>query len=632
MHGQPHPYTQAPPEAFPASGPAAAGFRPEFGALLLGDGTARFRLWAPDLEEVALEINGRDPVSMQSCGRGFFEARAACAQGDRYRYRIGPDCRVPDPASRLQDGDVHDASIVLAPDAYPWIHSEWRGRPWTETVLYEIHAGLAGGFAGIEKQLKRLARLGITALELMPIADFPGPRNWGYDGVLPYAPDRAYGTPDELKHLIDAAHGEGLMVFLDVVYNHFGPDGNYLPLYASGFFRADRQTPWGGVIDFRKAQVRRFFAENALYWLSEYRFDGLRLDAVHAIGERDWLPEMAQFVRRRLPHRRHIHLVLENDDNEASLMTKGFDAQWNDDGHHVLHRALTGETDGYYAAYSGEPATLLARFLSEGFVYQGQPCIVRHGAPLGEPSAALPPTAFVLFLQNHDQVGNRARGERLGALAGAEPEALRAAVALQLLCPQIPLLFMGEEYGSTAPFLYFTSYSDPALAQAVRDGRRREFGHDHTAGADAIPDPNDPATYEASDPARGANAAAAASWSAYYRSLLNLRRTRIVPRLAGARSAGAQRLAPRAVAAQWRLGDESLLTLYLSLEKSAVAVAPGPASAPGTKAAHPLFESRPGAFDSVNAGRLPPACLVAIIEEGPRGGGANPADSSGRAP
>src|SRR5436190_138733 len=442
-----------------------------FGASLLAKDRTRFRLWAPSQESVSIEIDGK-LSAMRRLPDGWFEAEARCGGGTPYRYRLNANLAVPDPASRAQADDVHGPSLVVDPAAYRWRHPEWRGRPWHESVLYELHAGTLGGFAGVQKKLSQLKELGITAVELMPINDFPGARNWGYDGVLPFAPDRCYGTPDELKALVDAAHQHGLMIFLDVVYNHFGPDGNYLASYAPQFFRDDVKTPWGPAIDFRQRQVRRYFTENALYWLMEYRFDGLRFDAVHAITEADWLDEMAAEVRATIEGGRHVHLVLEHDGNVAAHLRRDFDAQWNDDAHHVLHVMLTGETEGYYADYSDNAAARLARALAEGFVYQGEPSAHRGGAPRGTPSGDLPPTAFVLFLQNHDQIGNRALGERLTALA--HPQALEAAIALQLLVPQIPLIFMGEEDASSTPFQFFTDHSEK-LADAVREGRRREF-------------------------------------------------------------------------------------------------------------------------------------------------------------
>ncbi|HEY9279954.1 MAG TPA: malto-oligosyltrehalose trehalohydrolase, partial [Eoetvoesiella sp.] len=418
-------------------------FTYSFGAQPRSGGLTQFRLWAPAQKAITLEVEGHPPLPMSRRDDGFHEAQTSCVCEARYRYRINPDLAIPDPASRLQAGDVHDASVVVGSGNYTWRHPDWAGRPWCDTVLYEVHPGVAGGFTGIQQRLAGLAELGITAIELMPVADFSGARNWGYDGVLPYAPDTTYGTPEQLKALIDTAHGLNLMVFLDVVYNHFGPEGNYQGLLAPEFFRTDRHTPWGPAIDFRKPQVRRFFAENALYWLNEYRFDGLRLDAVHAISELDWLPEMAHFVRQHVDPKRHVHLVLENDNNAAHLLENGFEAQWNDDIHHVLHHLLTGETQGYYMDYAVQPAQKLARALAEGFVYQGQPMNWRNGAARGESSGHLPSTAFVFFLQNHDQTGNRAFGERLISLVGSNVSALRAAIALQLLSPQIPLIFMG---------------------------------------------------------------------------------------------------------------------------------------------------------------------------------------------
>jgi maltooligosyltrehalose trehalohydrolase len=575
-----------------------------FGATLVEPERTRFRLFAPAQPGVVVEIEGAPPVPM-SARDGWFEIEARCGAGSRYRYRLASGERVPDPASRAQAGDVHDASIVVDPLAYCWRHPDWQGRPWPETVLYELHCGLMGGFRGVAAELPRLAALGITAVELMPVHDFYGRRNWGYDGVLQFAPDAAYGTTDDLKSLIDTAHEHRLMIFLDVVYNHFGPEGNYLALYAPQMFRTDIATPWGAAIDFRRSEVRRFFIENALYWLMEYRFDGLRFDAVQAISEPDFLDEMAGEIRSTVERGRHVHLVLEHDGNVASYLRGGFDAQWNDDAHHALHVLLTGEREGYYADYADDPAARLARCLAEGFAYQGDPSAYRGGEPRGTPSVDLPPTAFVLFLQNHDQIGNRAFGERLTTLS--DPAALEAAIALQMVAPQIPLMFMGEEFSSETPFLFFCDYDD-GLADQVREGRRREFAK-FAAFADgaralSIPDPNAASTFETSiprpDPER------AAERLDFYRRLLALRRAEIVPRLEGTHSLAAAKLSDRAVIAQWRMGDGAVLGLFTNLGGQPVAIDP--------PLGRLLFESRDGAAASVSVGTLPGLATVAFLE------------------
>jgi maltooligosyltrehalose trehalohydrolase len=550
-----------------------------FGAELIAPDRTRFRLWAPSLKSASIAIEDVGDVVMRHAGGGWFEAEYPCGAGTRYRYRVAPPAGgdailVPDPASRLQDGDVHDPSIVVDAQAFTWTHNDWRGRPWCETIIYELHPGLAGGFAGIQRLLPDLVALGVTAIELMPIADFAGPRNWGYDGVLAFAPDTSYGTPDELKSLIDAAHGIGLMVFLDVVYNHFGPDGNYIGLYADKFFRDDIETPWGRAIDFRRREVRDFFCNNALYWLKEYRFDGLRLDATHSIVPQDWLEELAECVTAAVVGR-HVHLAVEHEGNAAHLLGphRGYDAQWNDDCHHVLHVLLTGEDDGYYVDFATDAADKLARCLSEGFVYQGQPSIFRKGVPRGEPSKDLPPTAFVSFLQNHDQIGNRAFGERLTTLA--DPAALEAAFAMLLLCPQIPLIFMGEERASTQPFMFFTSFPGEELADAVREGRRNEFASTNAFADSAvmIPDPNALDSFERSrvDFAESHDAAVMAALGRT-RRLIALRKTHIVPRLEGSRSLGAEAVGPKAVIARWHMGDGAVLTLAINLAAESVPV------------------------------------------------------------
>lgn len=588
-----------------------------FGASYHADGRVRFRLWAPTARKVKVAINQKKPVTMKLDGkqRGWFEVELKCAAGSAYRYYVDTladgKMWIPDPAARAQQGGIDDPSVVIDPWAYHWRNPKWRGRPWHETVLYELHVGAMGGFAGVTQRLPDLARLGITAIELMPVAAFPGPNNWGYDGVLPFAPDAAYGTPLQLKTLIDNAHGLGLMVFLDVVYNHMGPVGNYLASYAAPFMREDLDTLWGQTIDFRVREVRDFFTENALYWLLEYRFDGLRLDAAHAISEQDWLPEMARRVRSTLAGlapKRHVHLVLEHDNNAAHLLRGAFNAQWNDDGHHVLHQLLTGERNTYYADYARHPAQKLARCLAEGFIYQGEPSEFRHGEPRGEPSYALPPTAFVLFLQNHDQIGNRALGERLTTLA--DPRALHAAQALVLLSAQIPLLFMGEEVNSVLPFFYFTSHADSDVADSVRAGRLEQFSDQpefaQTEQREQIPDPNDAQTFTHSSPVSPSIAN-----SAFLSQLLAIRHAKIIPRLHHARALYAEVLGPAAVCAHWRMGDDTRLVIWINLGQQAVLL---PRAAPlPTVGTERLFASH-NASAALARGELPAFSLIALLE------------------
>ena len=574
------------------------------GALPESDGTTRFSLWAPDADTVTLILGDGRQFELDYQQDGWRCAVVECVAGTGYRYSINGKLEVPDPAARQQQGDVHGWSCVLDQD-YPWQMREWKGRPWMETVIYELHVGLIGGFSKVEQILPSLAHLGITAIELMPINEFPGTRNWGYDGVLPFAPEASYGTPEELKHLIDTAHSLGLMVFLDVVYNHFGPDGNYLGEYASGFFRHDIHTPWGAAIDFRKREVRDFFCENALMWINDYRFDGLRLDAVHAISEKDFLVELAERVRRSVPAERHVHLMLENEDNSASLLQQGFNAQWNDDGHNILHYLLTGEEEGYYADFAKSATPKLARCLREGFIYQGE--MSHNDRQRGESSAHLPPTAFVLFLQNHDQVGNRAFGERLTQIA--DPDALKAATVLLLLSPMIPLLFMGEERGATNPFFYFTDHEDD-LAKAVRDGRRSEFSKfakfNDPEVRQKIPDPNAIDTFRTSKIELEPEDAAQQDWRDFYQQLLALRHSDIIPHLAGARSTDVTIMAPHAVRAAWVLGNGSHLSIYLNLS-------PLPVTANPPWDADPILFSHRLSKQDYQDGDLPPRSAVAFI-------------------
>ncbi|MCF8198766.1 MAG: malto-oligosyltrehalose trehalohydrolase [Sulfuritalea sp.] len=570
-----------------------------FGAEPIEGGGVSFRLWAPGVGAVALKLDEARELPMMSPGTGWFELTLPTAgAGSRYQFRLqdGPNegMLVPDPASRYNPDDIHGPSEVIDPVAFEWPDEEWRGRPWEEAVIYELHIGTftpAGNFDGVIERLDYLAELGVTALEIMPVADFPGRHNWGYDGVLPFAPDAAYGRPEDFKRLVAASHERGLMVLLDVVYNHFGPEGNYLHAYAPTFFNAQHETPWGAAINFDgegSRPVRDFFIHNALYWLEEYQLDGLRLDAIHAIcddGSPDIVEELGAAVRDGPGSERQIHLILENDRNQARYLTRDKTrrwrygtAQWNDDIHHVLHVLASNESDGYYADYATEPARLLGRCLAEGFAYQGDASAFRDGEVRGEPSAHLPPAAFVDFLQTHDQIGNRAFGERLCHLAS--PNAMEAVTALLLLAPQPPMLFMGEEFAAAQPFLFFCDFG-PELARAVTEGRRREFSRfarfSDPAARERIPDPNAEATFTACvlDWDSLANAPHHTVLE-LHRRLLSLRRQWIVPRLAGMDNGAAkfELLSQRALSVIWRLGDGSQLTLVANLGEEAIETVP----------------------------------------------------------
>jgi malto-oligosyltrehalose trehalohydrolase len=475
---------------------------------------------------------------------------------------------------------------VCDPELFVWQDQDWHGRPWEEAVIYELHVGTfspTGTFAGVMERLDYLVDLGVTAIELMPIAQFPGRRNWGYDGALLFAPANVYGRPDDLKKLVQAAHQRGLMVFLDVVYNHFGPEGNYLHVYAKeAFFTEDVHTPWGAAINFSGPQsriVRDFYIVNVLYWLGEFHFDGLRFDAVHAIVDNskpDIMEEIAQAVHRGPGRKKHIHLMLENDKNCARYLARSstnrpryFTAQWNDDIHHACHTLLTGEKDGYYIDYEDSPIKYLGRCLTEGFAYQGETSRYRNSAVRGEPSGHLPATAFVSFLQNHDQVGNRAFGERLITLC--EPQDLQLVIAVILLAPSVPLLFMGEEFGADSPFYYFCQF-EVGLAENVTAGRRKEFARfPQFAMAEnraRIPDPNAEETFMRSK----------LNWDLLtanentlffnqYRKLLQIRHREIVPRLQGllGKQAGYRLFSSKALQAWWKLGDGSGLAVQINL-------------------------------------------------------------------
>jgi malto-oligosyltrehalose trehalohydrolase len=554
-----------------------------FGATLRGEGVL-FRLWAPHHDKIGLKIRGRE-TSHSMCAEdgGWHELFVGdVAAGALYQFELPDGTACPDPASRYQPFDAHGPSEVIDPRAYRWAQPDWGGRPWEECVLYELHVGaftVEGTFRAAINRLDDLADLGVTAIELMPVGDFPGDRNWGYDGVLPFAPDSSYGRPEDLKALIDAAHARGVMVFLDVVYNHFGPDGNYLPSYAP-LFTDNHKTPWGPAVNFDShgsEAVREFVIQNAIYWIEEFFLDGLRLDAVHAMPDESVphiLEELA-FRVRAAGRGRKVHLILENEENDASRLRRDasghpaeYTAQWNDDIHHVLHAAATGEREGYYVEYA-DKTDLLGRALAEGFAFQGQMMSYR-GRPRGEPSGSLPPTAFVSFVQNHDQIGNRAFGDRIATIAS--PKAVRAVAAIYLLAPQIPMMFMGEEWAASQPFPFFCDFP-PELAEAVRTGRRREFAafaqFQEAAAREDIPDPTARKTF-LSAKLRWEDAVCDfhAERRDWCRRIIALRRAEVVPRLRGigGRSSRYEIIDDRAVLVRWTMGDGAQLSLAANLK------------------------------------------------------------------
>ena len=609
-----------------------------FGAALNADG-CRFRLWAPSAERVELVLGERTSAQrapMAAQANGWYQAHVDVRAGTRYRFRVNGELDVPDPASRFQPDDVHGPSEVIDPAAFQWRDEGWRGRPWEEAVVYELHVGSftrRGDYNGVRERLDHLVDLGVTAIELMPLADFPGRRNWGYDGVLPYAPDSGYGRPEDLKELVQAAHARGLMVLLDVVYNHFGPDGNYLSLYAAPFFTERHHTPWGAAINFDgpdSRTVRDYYIHNALYWLEEYHLDGLRFDAVHAIVDEskpDIVEEIATACAEGPGRERRIHLVLENEHNTARYLARDTDgrprfhtAQWNDDIHHAWHVLATGERGGYYSDYADDPVRRLGRCLTEGFAYQGDASAYREGAPRGEPSAHLPAAAFVAFLQNHDQIGNRAFGERLSALA--PPEAVRALTAMLLLAPSPPMLFMGEEWDTRRPFPFFCDFG-PELAKAVTEGRRKEFARfpefSDPKARERIPDPSSAATFDSAvldwEVLADANGAPARAL-AQRRELLALRARLLAPRLHQIQPGGRYRtFNERGLIGEWTFADGARLTLLANVGDAPLPMLerPGVTRIYGT---HPF----PAA-----AAPLPPWSVFWFLDTSPIGVGDRPA-------
>ena len=566
-----------------------------FGCALKPEGGARFRLWAPSSVAVTLELTlpGADAPTRHAMRNlhGWHETDVAEAcDGASYRYvvetREGP-LAVPDPASRCNPQGVHGASMIVDPNAYTWQSPEWRGRSWPDAVLYELHIGTftpEGTFAAARERLADLKLLGVTALEIMPVAAFPGARNWGYDGVLQFAPAPCYGSPSDLKAFIDGAHALEMMVLLDVVYNHFGPEGNYLHAYCPEFFNSAHRTPWGAAINFDgedSRTVRDFFAHNALYWIEEYRFDGLRLDAIHAIRDGshpDIVAEIATAIRAGPGVSRQVHLILENNGNHARYLERDAQgepriatAQWDDDVHHALHVLLSGEADGYYADYAAEPLKMLGHSLAEGFAYQGQYSAFRDRAR-GEPSTRLPPAAFVAFLQNHDMVGNRAFGTRIQAFA--DSRLIPAAYACLLLSPQIPMLFMGEEFAASTPFLYFCDFG-PELAQSVANGRRQEFkrfaAFTSEAAVARIPDPNAESSFLASKLNwQEHRASRHRERLVFIRELLALRRRYLSPHLSNRMHAGKFAIVNDVLRLEWRLADDKTWCLMAHFGEQAV--------------------------------------------------------------
>ncbi|WP_026431098.1 malto-oligosyltrehalose trehalohydrolase [Paracidovorax oryzae] len=577
------------------------------GARLLPEGGVHFTLWAPAASRLTLHHRiapGTEPaqVAARRDADGFWQATVREAGPDTlYQWQADDGPLVPDPASRSNPDGPHGPSRVTDPAAFDWKTEDWTGRPWNETVLYELHVGTftpEGTFAAAMERLPWLAEQGFTAVELMPVATFGGRHGWGYDGVLPFAPHPAYGTPDDMKRFIDRAHALGLMVFLDVVYNHFGPDGNYLGSYAPAFFSETHHSPWGAAINFDgedSGPVREFFIQNALYWVREFRIDGLRLDAVHAImddGSPHVLEDLAQRVRQATAGR-HVHLVLENEKNESQRLASRpeptrYDAQWNDDFHHALHVALTGERQGYYADYAHAPLDGLAHSFAGGYVFAPSHRDDDGRRLARTPAAPQPLATMVNFCGNHDQIGNRAFGERLSHLV-PQPAA-ELALLSALLTPATPLVFMGDEFGAETPFLYFADWTGE-LREAVRQGRQREFRLEAGSGRE-LPDPCDAATLERSRLEwRQAEGPAGQERLALVRNALAARRQWIAPRLSRLRSGThtARRVGPAGLQVEWDYDDGARLVMQMNLGTEAVVEGLGqPASAPGT----PVFQHR----------------------------------------
>lgn len=546
-HGQARPYA--------LHHPGALGAEP------LGGGQWRFGLWAPAAREVQLDLGG----ARHGMARGpdGIWALTQAAQADAPYAFVVDGQATPDPLARAQvSPDVMGPSRLVDPRRHSWT-SDWVGRPWEEAVVYEMHIGTftpEGTFAAARARLPELAALGITALEVMPVPHGPGARGWGYDGALLAAPHPSYGTPEDLKRFVEAAQSHGIMVLLDVVMNHFSPEGSDLHRIAPGFFDPQEKSPWGSAIDFTKPVVRQFFIDLCLGWITEYRLDGLRFDAVQEIKDphspTEIMVELTQAIRAR-DFGRPIHLVNEDNRNNPFLIRDGHcTAQWDDDLHHSLHTLLTGEAKDYLAQYADDPVAKVMRVLAQGFAYDGEGAPPTEG---GLPVYGLPWTSFVVHNQNHDQVGNRPGGDRLITLVEDE-RAAEVAHALLLTLPFVPMLWMGEEEGERGPFHYFCDVEED-LAEAIRKGRKEQFGRMFD-DADRFPDPNDPATMDASRPFTASGSEHARHWRELTRRLLALRHERIVPLLKSGRAAPAevQRRGPFALSATWPFRDGFIVT------------------------------------------------------------------------
>jgi len=546
----------------------------------LTEAGARFRLFAPAVQQVQLDVDGSRLTPMRPCGNGWFEHTAAAAgPGARYQFVLPDGVRIADPASRYQPEDVCGPSEVIDPCAYRWTDAAWAGRPWSEAVLYELHVGTfspAGTFQGAIEKLEHLQRLGVTGIELMALAEFPGRRNWGYDGVLLYAPDSAYGRPEDLKALVDAAHARGIMVLFDVVYNHLGREGNMLPRYWPQFLSPLHDTPWGKPPNFDgegAGEVREFILHNALYWIEEFHVDGLRIDASHDLRDashRHILDELAERLHTAAGGR-EIHLILEDERNAATRLIRDIagrpslcSAQWNHDMAHL--RELGDETETARQGGVQKLTETIARMVAEG--YGGRTEQDQRGS---QDDCRVPPTAYISFLQTHDLVGNQLAGER--AYAKAPLRINRALSAIYLLAPQIPMLFMGDEWGASTPFQFFGEFSGE-MAEEIRNGRwefvKREL-HLEEADRERMPDPTDPEAFRVShlnwdELAQPGHA----EWLEWYRRILTVRREQIVPLLRNLceRCGEYELRGPGAFTARWTLDQNARLTLDANLRDS----------------------------------------------------------------